>query len=246
MRSRPPGRRDFRARRRRSRGRSSRRRRSRAVSSRRGRRSESPRTTSAARRRAACSASPSAPCRCGSSATRSRLSSTPATKRPRGDQAASRYGPSRRREPSSCTTHARARRLDEQPARRGQPHELPLRVANAGDLLAPDGVADRVHDGAPRRCHRRRDDRDDRGGERERAQVAARPRDGLPLEVRGAHDLPRAPARVVLARDLDSLQLALHSSRSFSLSRPRRRRELTVPRGRSSRSAISPGVYSRR
>ena len=36
----------------------------------------------------------------------------------------------------------------------------------------------------------------------------------------------------------------LHAS-PFMRSRPRRRRELTVPRGRSSSSAISPGVYSR-
>jgi len=37
-----------------------------------------------------------------------------------------------------------------------------------------------------------------------------------------------------------------HSMRSLSESSPRRRRELTVPRGSSSSSAISPGVYSSR
>ena len=37
-----------------------------------------------------------------------------------------------------------------------------------------------------------------------------------------------------------------HSARSLSWSSARRSRELTVPRGSSSSSAISPGVYSRR
>src|SRR6266511_2971245 len=136
--------------------------------------------------------------------------------------------------------------LHQQPTGRRQPYELTIRVADADDLLAPDGVADRIDDGASRRCERCSDDRDHGGGERELARMAPRPRHAFALEVRGAHDVPRAPARVVLAGDLDSLEIALHSSRSFSLSSPRRRRELTVPRGRSSRSAISPGVYSRR
>ena len=52
--------------------------------------------------------------------------------------------------------------------------------------------------------------------------------------------------QVVLAGDLDPEKLPLHSRRSFILSSPRRRREFTVPRGSSSSSAISPGVYSSR
>ena len=56
---------------------------------------------------------------------------------------------------------------------------------------------------------------------------------------------PRTLARVVLAGNLDPLELDPHTL-SFSESRPRRRRELTVPRGRPSSSAISPGVYSSR
>ena len=65
----------------------------------------------------------------------------------------------------------------------------------------------------------------------------------LALRVGGAHDRPRAllarrgrPARARAAAS------AFTRSTSSSRSSPRRSRELTVPRGRSSSSAISPGV----
>ena len=62
-------------------------------------------------------------------------------------------------------------------------------------------------------------------------------------------DLPRPYARVVLALDWHVRERAvqrIRHSRSFSASSPRRSLELTVPRGRSRSSEISPGVYSSR
>ena len=82
------------------------------------------------------------------------------------------------------------------------------------------------------------------GDRRDRLPRAA-PRLRLALGERCAHDGQRPLARLVLVRELDPLQLALHTV-SFRESSPRRRRELTVPRGRPSSSAISPGVYSSR
>ena len=111
--------------------------------------------------------------------------------------------------------------------------------------LDADRFADLVQNRAARRAERGSDDcRHDRYGDR---QPKAMPlgRDRLPCGERVANDGRRALAGVVLAGDLDVLELALHSS-SASASSPRRSREFTVPRGRSSVSAISPGVKSSR
>ena len=119
----------------------------------------------------------------------------------------------------------------EQLARGRQREQLRLRRLHA------DRLAERVHDGASGRAQRRRDDRRDERPRDERPRVPARPRHGLPRLVGGTDDLPAALACLVLVRSP-----VAHCSRSFRLSSPRRRRELTVPRGSSSSSAISPGV----
>ena len=71
---------------------------------------------------------------------------------------------------------------------------------------------------------------------------------GLAPHVRLADDRPGALLGVGVDRHL--VECALHvrspSTASCSRSSPRRRRELTVPRGRSRMCAISPGVYSSR
>ena len=86
--------------------------------------------------------------------------------------------------------------------------------------------------------------------------------DRLAFFERRCDDHPRPVPGAMLVGDRDLLELALHSSSAGisesesaasepasepeSESSPRRRRELTVPRGRSSASAISPGVKSSR
>ena len=95
------------------------------------------------------------------------------------------------------------------------------------------------------RADRDRDQRADRGDrDREHEWPAARAHHwaGLVLEVGARDDLPGAFARLVLIGELDPGEVDLHVTVSRSWSSPRRRRELTVPRGRSSSSAISPGV----
>ena len=90
-------------------------------------------------------------------------------------------------------------------------------------------------------------DRDRKPERHRRDEPAARARDRLALRICRPHDLPRALAGLVLSGDFDAVEP--HRSSSSSAARrssPRLRRELTVPRGRSSSSAISPGVYSRR
>ncbi len=77
---------------------------------------------------------------------------------------------------------------------------------------------------------------------------------GVPRFERPVDDAPAAHLGLALLRDEDLAQVLLqsllvHRSPSSCLpsrSSARRRRELTVPLGRSSASAISPGVYSSR
>jgi len=95
------------------------------------------------------------------------------------------------------------------------------------------GFADALEDGpAGRREHgwRDRGREDDERRDQQTRPCVSRLRCAL-LE-RATHDLP---GPLLFGRSHDS---------SFIRSRPRRSRELTVPRGMSSRSAISPGVYS--
>ena len=134
--------------------------------------------------------------------------------------------PHRRRraaDPAPAGRRARAGR-----ARRRRPRESrPARPGRAGS--------------APRRAPpRRRRSRPARG-----AASGSGRSTGWRSANAAATTLHDALAGLVLAGDLDPLELAPHSS-SPSASRPRRRRELTVPRGRSSASAISPGVNSSR
>ena len=98
--------------------------------------------------------------------------------------------------------------------------------------------ADRLADSLEHRVTRRRrdgcDHHHDRRCSHSRHEAPARaPRRGRPLLVCLLDDRPRAALGIS------------HSAPSLMRSSPRRRRELTVPRGRSSSSAISPGVYSR-
>jgi hypothetical protein len=128
---------------------------------------------------------------------------------------------------------------DEEPPAAGDVEERRCCALDADRLpqVADDGPAGRAGGGThdrERRCEGERGP-DDR----------ALPDRRLPLAVRGPDDLPRARPRVVLAGDLDPLELPPHTC-SFSASRPRRRRELTVPRGSSRSDAISPGVYPSR
>ena len=111
-------------------------------------------------------------------------------------------------------------------------------------LLDADDLADLVEDGASRRAEQAREC-DERHGDRRGGLPRASPRLGLPLGERGRHERPGALSRLLLARDLDRFQLASHTV-SFNESSPRRRRELTVPRGTPNSSAISPGVYPSR
>ena len=136
------------------------------------------------------------------------------------------------------------RRQNEQAAGGGQLHERGLR------RLAPDGVAEAVDDRHARRRQRRDHDRP-RGHERDE-RPAALPRPGDPLArlergvdcspcalccagLVGERYLPESAAHAVFAHEVSLV------TRSCRASRPRRRRELTVPRGSSRRSAISPG-----
>ena len=100
-------------------------------------------------------------------------------------------------------------------------------------VLDADRLAHLLEDGVARRRERspRRRPRQPRRAPAT-SRLARAPRRGRALLVRAPHDLPGALLGVA------------HASSSFIRSRPRRRRELTVPRGRSSSSAISPGVYS--
>ena len=128
--------------------------------------------------------------------------------------------------------HAAAfRRDDEQASGSRQREQRRVGVFDADSLTHP------LEDGAARRreyrCeHRGQESRADPGQEQRASRASAAAWGALELLERPAHHLP-APLLGVL------------HVRSFIRSRPRRRRELTVPRGRSSSSAISPGVYSR-
>ena len=137
-----------------------------------------------------------------------------------------------------------------------QEHGLHLLALHADYPVAPERVADPVGD---RGAGRRHADRDTRADDRERHEQApgnaTLARNSLAREKRLPHDVPCTLLGGVLAGDgLLEQQVPevalLHSSDSPSwlckASRPRRSRELTVPRGSSSSSAISPGVYSSR
>ncbi len=109
------------------------------------------------------------------------------------------------------------------------------REERGGGVLDPDRLAYALEHGPPRW----REDRRRRHHGRSRKH---------PQEQAGARSAGNAVRSSFLVGAPDDLPRALfdliHASSSFSRSRPRRRRELTVPRGRSRSSAISPGVYS--
>ena len=170
-----------------------------------------------------------------------------ATKSPCGDQLASSYRPSRRREPSGWTTqgprgdapaaaaagHRGQRRLGLRPRVTTSPIQ--------SRTLAPAG-AETAPGSQPHAAARRRDAAAPGGGRgarrRRRADhVPAAPGLGAPPR-RGA-----APRAAGCAGGPCSPSTSIRSRRR---SRPRRRRELTVPRGSSSMRPISPGVYSSR
>ncbi len=175
-----------------------------------------------------------------------------ATNSPRGDHAAPVYEPSRRLDPSLATTHAP---LPSVTSSLPPPGSGPERRARPG-LAEAEHVAHRPPHAAARRAagdpgcggHDRERDDDHRA-----AQPPARPAHRDALGVRAPHDPPGPLARrgILAGRQPRQrvAQLALGhaagpSSASPSASSPRRRRELTVPRGRSSAAAISPGVSS--
>src|SRR5262245_45331218 len=103
-------------------------------------------------------------------------------------------------------------------------------------MLDADGLSDAVDHGAARW---RGDPQHgypggERHGNRDGATHASRWH-GLTLAVDAAHNLPRPLACGIAARYLDALELSSHRSSSIgacNASRPRRSRELTVPRGR--------------
>ena len=141
---------------------------------------------------------------------------------------------------------------DEQPPGRGQ-----FEAADGGGgrrRLLDHGahpVADLVRQAAVALGHADRDGGRKRGDPHQPDGARAPPRRGL--RVRGDDGLPRALARRHLLRQRRLAQGALEcldlvpghrssSSASASASSARRSLELTVPRGRSSIAAISPGV----
>ena len=140
-------------------------------------------------------------------------------------------------------------RVDQEQARRRQRGQCGLSL----HLLTG---ADRVPNGADERAAGRRDgcgqDENGDGRRQERAKVSLGPGDRLARVQGSSHERPGPPLCVELVRRLDALErapyfgVAAHAcSRSMissRRSRPRRRRELTVPRGRLRSSAISPGV----
>ena len=168
---------------------------------------------------------------------------------PNGDQLASRYGPSRRLEPSWRTTHAPAA---ESTSRR--PAAGSRTSAGSDGSMRAGAIASRSSSSTARP-----------GGETAAATMAATIataiaglRNGRRFGVGSrsayaarttAHARRSAPASSGRGRRRErepKLFVVHRSRRSPSASRPRRRRELTVPRGSSSSLAISPGVYSSR
>ncbi len=117
--------------------------------------------------------------------------------------------------------------------------------------LEPDRLAHPPRHGLAGRAQRGSHDRaEERQGEKRAPRPGTRHMNVL-LVVGGADDCPRPPLGVELAgrrRPLEQLRQTLvphassRGSRSASSSRPRRRREFTVPRGTSRSRAISPGV----
>ncbi len=172
---------------------------------------------------------------------------------PRGDQLACVHAPRRRTDPWADTTHVpcalESRSLPGAGSDSAGAREMwgtdsarlmiRLTVAPAGEnAMAP--ISDRRdrHHGDP--------------------AARARGRGGGPVAVGGAHRRPRAVLGAGLVGSPHAgqrspggrLEPVAHSRIllarcALSASSPRRRRELTVPRGRSSARAISPGVYSR-
>ena len=120
-------------------------------------------------------------------------------------------------------------------------------------VLDPDRAADGVHDRAAGLREGGGGQRCDRAAREYEPHPLPRLRARLALRVGGVDDLPGAGLRLLVdGRGVQQPPYApfAHSGSSRSTvssrSRPRRSRELTVPRGRSSSSAISPGVYSSR
>ena len=174
----------------------------------------------------------------GSSAASS-FSRVTATKRPKGDHVGL---PIVAQQPSRSIfgDHPHAgTRGDEQTTRRRQGEECRLRALDADDL------ADLVEHRPTGRAERRRDDCAQSNRNGSDTWPVRRPLHRRALAERSRDHTPSTLASLVLLREVDALELALHSS-SPSTSRPRRSRELTVPRGRPSASAISPGVNSSR
>ena len=186
----------------------------------RGRRIPVARATSAPSRRASRAA--------GCSPASRRRSGRRATTTPRGTV------PAAASEPSCSTTHAPESADHEQPTRS---REEERRRA----LLDTDDLADLVQDRAAGRAEQPCE-HDERRGRRERLpRTAARLR--LALRERRRDDRPCACARRARSGARSAQALSHSDSRASS---PRRRRELTVPRGTPRSSAISPGVYSSR
>ena len=136
------------------------------------------------------------------------------------------------------TTQAPAVRGHEQPARGRQREERRLRLLDADDL------ADLVEHGAAGRAQEAGDD-----DERQRDRRDRLPRAAGGVGSRSANALRTTAherSRASCSPGSRSARSSFLTPCSFSESSPRRRRELTVPRGRPSSSAISPGVYSSR
>ncbi len=167
----------------------------------------------------------------GSSAASSFARAT-TTNRPNGDHEASRQSPRRRFEPSAWTTQTPS--ADSTSKRPGAGSEksagcarsMPTASRIESSTACPGGLAT-----APATTATAASTRTGR-------HDLALARCGRALLVRRAHDLPRALLCALRRRN----RVELHGSVSCSWSRPRRSREFTVPRGRSSRRAISPGV----
>ena len=160
-----------------------------------------------------------------------RRSARTATSSPRGTRPSSRFFPSA----STTQTPSAAATSSRPPS--GQREQRGL------GALDPDGLADAIDDCLPRRAgdgepdaRRHRAARDATKRRRGAARNAARARRYAASTTR-----VRALPRDVRARHDDTFERVSHS-RSRIASSPRRSRELTVPRGRSSARAISPGV----
>ena len=166
---------------------------------------------------------------------------------PRRDDEAAERRPRRLAVAAEQPLRAVVARRPRRPSRRSRaaaPARAARRAPAAPSRPRPPRGSRRARRGRAGSAGRRDDDERDRE-RRERLPRAPR-RLRLALRERRAHDGP-ASARAPRARPGSRSAPARFLTRvSFSESSPRRRRELTVPRGRPSSSAISPGVYSSR